>query len=143
MQSNFNAVFRRHVGRGRPWQVRNLAAATGITERTLQSYLSGETEPCWAKLLLVARALGAEFMDALLAPVNMGGVHVVIDSEADARLHMADMARHLSALADAMEDGMLDHRERARLAPDIRAHGVRCIEFAKALECNNLARNAA
>ena len=134
--SNFKAVLRRFVGRpgaGKDWTVKSLAETTGIHERTMASYYGGDTEPCWAKMLVIADALGPQFMNALLAPVGMGGVHIVDEADSHVPMQIAAMARNLSALSDAWEDEHIDHAEAARLAPEIEAHGVECIQFAAGL----------
>ena len=141
--SNFQTILRRFVGRpgsGKPWTVKTLAETTGITDRTVQGYYGGESEPSWEKMLVIADALGPAFFNALLAPIGMGGVHIIDETEFSANATISSMAAELAQLAKANEDGIIDHRERAELAPRLKDLGVRLIQESAAMEKGRVLR---
>jgi hypothetical protein len=108
------------VGRGRRFSVQQLAAASGVSARSLEGYVAGAATPGLAGLLSLMAVLPPAFADAVLAPA---GLHA---SPADRQTATgfeicAGLGAATGDFAAALADGRIDHREaadlRARLRP--------------------------
>jgi hypothetical protein len=81
--------------------------------------------------------LPESFASSVLAPANLGGVIRLNDeTEPDGGHMLSMMLAKGAALARALEDGRLDHTERADLAPRFERLGVECIGFGRGLRAN-------
>lgn len=106
-------ALRLRVGRGKRHSFTGLADATGIPARTLESYVQGAT-PGLAGLLTLCAVLGPSFTSDVLAPT---GLSATDGSEVEPEYPRAltVLSEALAALAAALEDGHVDHREKAVL----------------------------
>lgn len=111
--TKIESAMRLRVGLGKPHSYTSLAEVTGIPKRTLESYVQGATPGLNAFLSLCA-ALGPGFTSDVLSTCGQ-----------TARSGSDDMPEHLRVLtalggltaqiAEAVEDGHVDHQEAARL----------------------------
>lgn len=126
-QARFTASFRLFVGRGRPYALDALAAATGIPPATLKSYQDGRATPGHGYLLTLIRALPVEFAAAVLEPAGISHLARLDDDAAGATSYAlnATVTALCGSLGAALADGRFDHREEAALEPQVRA--LQCI----------------
>ena len=109
-------ALRLRVGRGRKYTWSGVSDATGVAPRTLESYVQGATPGLPAFLSLCA-ALGPGFTSDVLAAC--GQVAHESDIHEPEHLKVLTALTRLSAsLAEAVEDGYVDHREAAALRPE-------------------------
>lgn len=110
-------VLRLYVGNGKRITVAALADATGIPQRTVYSYMSGEHAPRWDDVLALIQALPKQAGDMAMAPVGYRLEPLDAD-DADHMEVLAAAASLTSGIADALaDDGRVDHREAAAIEP--------------------------
>lgn len=131
--TNFASVFRQFAGLGRRFSLKQIARATGIAPRTLKAYLTGQNEPGYSKLwtlkkFFLAHSCGAEFATALDGGLGLATIVVSAGKPCARKLAAVD-AHADSALADAMEDGFIDHVEHAKIRPYGRAAALMWLQF--------------
>ena len=107
-------AIRLRVGRGKRWSFASLSDATGIAQRTLESYVSGAT-PGMHSLLSICAALGPSFTSDILAVIGQTAQNDHGD-EPDYSRALTQMAEGAALLAKCLEDGRVDHQEKAQLA---------------------------
>ncbi len=103
------------VGQGRAHSIDAVAAATEIPERTLRSYQAGEATPGLANLYRIKAVLPPAFANELLALSGLGGARRLDSSAKAAAIVMTELATETALFAKALQDGRLDHIERAEL----------------------------
>ena len=108
-------ALRLRVGRGRRHSFDGLAEASGIPLRTLESYVQGST-PGLGNLLTLCSLLGSGFTSDILRCVGQAAREADPDAPHHARALTA-LTAVAAQLAAALEDGALDHREKAQLRP--------------------------
>lgn len=116
-QEAFTDALRRHVGLGKDWPVEKLSEATGIDQRTLRAYHTGENAPCLHKLLRIGAALGPAFMSDVLAPAGMGGVERIGAAESNAQIVAGELVEKANEILKRLADGVFDHRDKLAVAP--------------------------
>lgn len=106
-------ALRSRVGRGQRYSFKTLSEKTGISERTLMSYVQGST-PHFAAFLTLCDFFGAGFTSEILGICGQSAREASED-EAE-HLHIITALCGLSSqIAEAIEDGHVDHQEAARL----------------------------
>ena len=119
--ANYAANFRRaldlFVGNGRPYAVEALAEVTGIAVNTLYAYKRGEMNPSFCAVMELIAALPAGLGNMLLAPTGLTGGAKPEDANGDPRILHTSVCSTALALAEALEDGRVDHREEQTLKP--------------------------
>lgn len=124
-QVQLSDAMRLFVGRGRRFSCAAVAAATGIPQRTVESYVHGEATPSLANLLRLVAVLPCEFTNMLLAPAGKGHV-AEVDAGDDGLLDIHRQASAVNAMIAGFlsDDGRIDHREEAQSLPSLRElHG--------------------
>ncbi|MBI1207488.1 MAG: hypothetical protein GC191_09410 [Azospirillum sp.] len=111
-----------------------LAQATGMERRTVDAHRGAESAPCLAKLMRYAVVLPAGFLSHVVAPAGFAVWRLESAGVISPPETLAEMAARLHLLASALADGVLDHRERAQLAPQMRQLGTLLTSFAGQLE---------
>ncbi|MBI1207216.1 MAG: hypothetical protein GC191_08000 [Azospirillum sp.] len=111
-----------------------LAEATGIERRTVDAHRLGESCRCVSRLLRCAMVLPAGFLGHVVAPAGFAVWRTDLAAAISAPQTLAEMSGRLHLLATALADGVLDHRERAQLAPEMRQLGSLLASFADQLE---------
>ncbi|WP_422073946.1 hypothetical protein [Tranquillimonas rosea] len=111
-------ALRLRVGMGKRYSFAGLEEATGIPERTLRSYVDGtiDTTPGLPNLLALFSVLGAGFASDVLGVCNL----TVRDGNPEEAEHFRALSLMCSLSGDiaaAVDDGFVDHRERAQLQP--------------------------
>ncbi|WP_422074138.1 hypothetical protein [Tranquillimonas rosea] len=111
-------ALRLRVGMGKRYSFAGLSEATGIPERTLRSYVDGtvDTTPGLPNLLALFSVLGAGFASDVLGVCNL----TVRDGNPDEAEHIRALSLMCSLSGDiaaAVDDGVVDHQERAQLQP--------------------------
>lgn len=109
-------ALRLRVGRGKRYSFVSLSDATGIPARTLESYVQGAT-PGLHCFLSICAALGPSFTSDVLGLCEQSASDLNGDAPAYSQV-MANSAAFVSAMADALADGRVDHREAAKLRED-------------------------
>lgn len=108
-------ALRLRVGRGKRHSFAALSDATGIPTRTLESYVQGAT-PGLSGLLSICAVLGPSFTSDVLGVCGQSAR----DGREDEPEHMrvlCELGRLTTMIADAVEDGHVDHREAAEIRP--------------------------
>lgn len=108
-------ALRLRVGRGRRYSFPALSDATGIPTRTLESYVQGAT-PSLAGFLSICAVLGPSFTSDILAACGQSAKDGT-DAEPEHLRVLAALGALTAQIADAVEDGHVDHREAAALRP--------------------------
>ncbi|MBO9441398.1 helix-turn-helix transcriptional regulator [Phaeobacter italicus] len=108
-------ALRLRVGRGRRYSFAGLADATGIKTRTLESYVQGAS-PSLANLLSLCAVLGPGFTSDLLSVAGQSAKEGTTDDPEHMRM-LSVLTGFSHQLAEAVEDGHVDHREAAQLQP--------------------------
>lgn len=127
----FREALRQHVGRDRMPRI-DVAHRSGVSPRSLEGYLDAEENktPGLANFLSLARTLPEEFTNRVLELAGLTGAYRMGDAPVSEASALTDKLTAAQALAKALEDGRIDHRERAALTPQIRALGSRLLELA-------------
>lgn len=111
-------ALRLRVGLGKRYSFASLSEATGISERTLRSYVDGEggTTPGLAHFLSLCSVLGPGFTSDVLAACGQSARDGSDDDPEHMRVLTA-LGTLTAQIADAVEDGHVDHREAAAMRP--------------------------
>ena len=110
-------TLRLYVGLHRRFSWADLAGAAAIKEGTLRSYAAeGGAEMPFHVLINVFSALPIEARARVLAPLGVTVREADVDDAATLRRTLAQASRLVADGTEALEDGALDHRERAALA---------------------------
>lgn len=102
------------VGRGKRFEIKDVAAATGMHPDTLCRALTGTSCPDWANTVALMAVLPVEFSEMILRPAGITGARR-IDGEIHPSAVLSETADAVSALAAALADGRIDHTERPRV----------------------------
>lgn len=115
-------AMRARVGQGKDLSVDELGRllCNLVSERAIESYRGGESLPGLVAFLNLVDVLGPEFANEIMELVGMTGLHRVGPGEVSGHALLAQHARVTARLAEMMEDGVLDHRERRELLPILR-----------------------
>lgn len=108
-------ALRLRVGRGRRYSFTGLYDATGIPTRTLESYVHGASPPLCNVLSLCA-VLGPAFTSDLLSVAGQSAKEGTTDDPEHMRT-LSCLTGLAAQIAQAVEDGHVDHREAAALRP--------------------------
>ncbi len=108
-------ALRRHVGRGRPHTIAEIAAAGDVSVSAVEKAMAGEYTFGLAALLRVMAILPPQFANDLLELAGLTGARKMTPAEVDARRVQTDAARFVADISQKFEDGCLDHAERADL----------------------------
>ena len=123
-----------YVGPGRRFGCDALADATGIHVGAIRTYLRGEATPSVANLLAMMASLPPEFTNAVLAHAGLGGARRIEAGEIAAGRVNTILAEGAAMVSRHLEDGRVDHRERAEEARVLRELGTRIGEYVAGLE---------
>ncbi|MAM60837.1 hypothetical protein [Maritimibacter sp. UBA3975] len=112
-------ALRLRVGRGKRHSFAALSDATGIPTRTLESYVQGAT-PGLSGLLSICSVLGPSFTSDVLGVCGQSAREGSDDAPEHLRV-LAALGHLTKQIAEAVEDGHVDHREAAQLRPTAQA----------------------
>lgn len=118
LSDKINAALRLRVGFGKTYSFEALEEVTGIKARTLRSYEEGAT-PTAAGLLSLCAALGPGFTSDVFSLIGQ----TAASASAGEPQHMPTLCASTgfaSMLAEALNDGHIDHREKAAMQPAAR-----------------------
>ena len=110
----FHDAMQLFVGQGRRWSCAAISQATGIALRTVESYRSGQATPSIEKYQSLCAVMGQGFFAATIE-------HLAYEVRAKQSLDIAapkllsEVLSFGSELAQALEDGRIDHQELAQL----------------------------
>ena len=98
---------------GQGWTDETLAAASGVSARTIKSYRVEGKEPGLANALSLGCVLGAPAINGILSLIGYGGAKPLdeCDEHAPGEI-VATVMRSAAVLATAAADGRFDHLER-------------------------------
>ncbi len=117
---NHTDAIRRVVGRGKAWSASDLSEATGIPERTIQSYRAGKATPGRAFEATLMTTLPPIYAADLLALSGLGGVVPVEPMAYDVPSIMSELAGQLQRIAARLaDDGRFCHVDRANTKPEL------------------------
>lgn len=134
-KNNFAELLRRYVGRGKDRiAVEDFADDTGLSPRRLYGLMSGEFQPNLTDLIQIGQKLPSEFLAQALRPAGVVDVSKAQEPLNNGAVLQSRVCHMASKLADALEDGRIDHRERAELEPLLR----RLIEDGRAYLSSNV-----
>jgi len=102
------------VGVSRPWSYGALAAKSGVPEKDIRKQVSGERHLTAAKAFAVLNALGSTAWSRVLAPDGYA-VRPAGSGFADGAGALVRAGAVISAIGKALDDGVIDARERAEI----------------------------
>lgn len=110
-------TLRAYVGQGKRFSWRELAEATGDNERTLRSYVEGVPSNMPATTLFrVFAALPPQAFGRICRRMGFASPKPLeAEDEASVRRALTGVTRFAAEASAAIEDGELNHQERARL----------------------------
>jgi len=124
----FCDAFRRHVGLGKRWSVRDLAEATGIDSRTLESYRDGKNPPNLPRFQRLVAVLGEEFGSEAMRPTAMA-FHSIGHVGMDGYKLTAEVGSKLADFTRYLDDGVIDASESREMVPLVRELHAACCRF--------------
>ena len=110
-----------YVGTGRRYSYGALSDAIGVDKRTIQAHAHGQCTPEVPHLLRYMAVLPDAFAGHVLGLI---GISVSRDTDAETlgpSTIVVRMTARLSLLAEALEDGRIDHQERNELIREMSA----------------------
>ena len=110
----FHDAMRLFVGRGRRWSCAAVSEASGIPQRTVESYLAGQATPPLEKYQSLCAVLGQAFFAATIEHTQYE-VRSTEPGDITAPQLLSGLLAVGGTLAGFLEDGRLDHRERSEL----------------------------
>ncbi len=121
---DLDAVLRRElclqVGRARRFSCEELGDALEVAPRRIKAIRDGEQRAGLDLGLRIAALLGPGSLNRLLLAVGYVARPVEDeDGEAAAWALLGELGREVASLSDALADGRIDHRERAKLAREL------------------------
>lgn len=114
------------VGFSLRYSTQGLSDATGIPRRTIESYKDGSATPGLANLLSLFAALGPSFTSDILAACGQCARSGTDDEPEHMRVLTA-LGSLTAQIAEAVEDGQVDHREAAAIRPTVQ-HLIEVLE---------------
>ena len=112
---SFENALKLFSGQGRPISTADIAAASGVPERSVNAYRSGESDPSWHKALAIMSIMPSQFSAMALRPAGIISVKKACESDGcEFRLNQA-ATEFLNQLGAYFADGKIDHSERAKL----------------------------
>ena len=127
--SRLGEALRRRVGRGCDWSAERVAAALGCSVAAVKAWRRGEAAPDGPTLLRLAALLGPDFLNELLQPLGLGGLHLLEEPELCSLKLNAQAAALTALISGHAEDGHIDHREVAEQIPAVRELYSACGRF--------------
>ena len=120
VDERIRAALNLYIGRGRLFSVEALSEASAIPESTLRSYLNGCANVPFSKALILMRYLPESFTNLVLENAGFcGAERMQAHDTSHPNKVLSDTLKLTSNLAIALEDGRLDHMERAKLKNDL------------------------
>lgn len=108
-------ALRMRIGRGKEYTFQGVADATGLSCRAVESYVQGATPGLHAFLSLCA-VLGPGFASDVLRLAEMSAQSVDPAAPEHMRI-LTSLGAVTAQVAEAMQDGHVDHREAAQIKP--------------------------
>lgn len=102
------------IGRGRRYEIKEIAAAINAHPDTLARALNGVSCPDWVNTTALMRVLPIEFAEMMLRPAGITGVRRLDGTTTPAEA-LSEVAEATAALAAALADGRIDHTERPKV----------------------------
>lgn len=125
VQEAITDAFRRVVGRHKPHSVSEISTLTGRCDSYWGNVRAGLRAPGVTALLGAAKAMdkehGAAFLNEILALAGYTGVRPIEATEACPHKVTGDLADTIRLIAESLEDGEFDDRERFEVASRLRA----------------------
>jgi len=112
-KERFTTLLREQVGPGKRFGTEAASEALGIDRRTIESYLSGENLPPARNLLRMFYLFGPDFADGLLHLAGLFGCQREAAQPVTDFALNAETAAMMAVIGAALQDGRVDHRERA------------------------------
>lgn len=117
------------VGRDREFGFSRAQTLLGCSEGSLKNWLAARTAPQHHEFMQMCCVFGPAFVNAWLGHMKMAGARDVEPGEQCARTMHTAVAKLGAEFAAAMEDGHMDHRERAAILPLVRAVNHKAEKF--------------
>lgn len=111
-------TLRLYVGQGKRYTWDDLATATGDKARTLRSYVESDPPTMPAPTMMrVFSILPPEAFSRVMRRMGFAAARPLdVDDSANVRRALTEASQFVAEGNEALEDGELDHNERARLA---------------------------
>lgn len=119
---NIRRALQLHIGRGRRYSVSDIAAGTGLSERTVSSWISDSEpkNPTFRDIQIIAHFLGEQDGQIMLGNALLGTpfrAHPVSRRTASAIEVVSTLVKGTAAFVDAGIDHVFNHVEKGRLKP--------------------------
>ncbi|MEM1390951.1 MAG: helix-turn-helix transcriptional regulator [Pseudomonadota bacterium] len=115
-QRSLKSALRLFVGQGRRYSTKDLAEASGVCQRTIESYRAGDAMPSLERYQSLCSVLGQAFFAATVKHMPFE-VRSTEPSDITAPQLLTEMLSFSGLMAGFLEDGRIDHVERAQLKP--------------------------
>lgn len=112
--ARFARALKLRIGLGKLHSFASVAEAAQMPERTLRSYADEENTPPLHAILSLFSVLGPGFASDVLGLASLDATPTEHD-EPQHRRALTDLTRFAADLSEALEDGHVDHKERAAL----------------------------
>jgi hypothetical protein len=114
-------LLRKEIGAGKTYSVDTAANALDIDARALRSYVNGENLPPMTVLLKMMFLFPTSFANRILKIASLDGAYRLEPEETSDFELNGDICKLVGHLGNALRDGRIDHRERPKIADEIRA----------------------
>ncbi|MBK68000.1 MAG: hypothetical protein CMP22_07725 [Rickettsiales bacterium] len=115
----FCTLLQLFIGRGRKYSVSIIAEATGISDRTIQSYVSGENAPTLMNALRLMEFLPTVFTNGVLELAGYTGAKKIDVEAENPHIVLCSILEQASSISKALQDGHIDHQEKAKLLQEL------------------------
>lgn len=117
VEAHISASLRNYIGPQGKVSYANAASLLDVDQRTLESWVRGESAPSAHNLLRLFILLGPVFANHVLEISGLGKVERIEPEKLSDLALNAKVTESIAALGIALEDGHIDHIERAELIP--------------------------
>lgn len=134
VQQTVADAINRQVGRGFDQTHPDIFARTiNVLARTLKGWRLAERNPELTAFLKISNALGPDFVNSVLALIGMGRAERLTPTELKAPEVLTAMMEEGMRLSKCLEDGHLDHMEKAEMKPRLLALANKLTDQANAM----------
>lgn len=115
-QTSLMSALNLFVGRGKRYSVEDVAEASGVCARTIDSYRRGDAMPSIERYQSLCAVLGQAFFAATVKHMPFE-VRSTDPSDITPPQLLTELLSASGSLATFLEDGRVDHMEKAQLKP--------------------------
>ncbi|WP_420584911.1 hypothetical protein [Ruegeria sp.] len=134
-QRSFKSALNLFVGQGKRYSCLELSAASGVCKRTIESYKAGDAMHSLERYQSLCSVLGQAFFAATIKHLPFE-VRSTETTDISPPQLLTELLPTSGLMAEFLEDGRLDHQERAKLKPALADLRQRITEMENSLSAN-------